>query len=82
MKNFTRKLIGVVMILMMMFVFIDTESFAEKDTFVIGMEANYAPFNWSQSTDANGAYPIENSKGEYANAVSYTHLTLPTTPYV
>ena len=55
------------MILMMMFVFIDTESFAEKDTFVIGMEANNAPFNWSQSTDANGAYPIENSKGEYAN---------------
>ena len=67
MKNFTRKLISVLMILMMMFVFIDTESFAEKDTFVIGMEGNYAPFNWSQSTDDNGAYPIENSKGEYAN---------------
>ena len=67
MKNFTRKLISVLMILMMMFVFIDTESFAEKDTFVIVMEANYAPFNWSQSTDENGAYPIENSKGEYAN---------------
>ena len=67
MKNFTRKLISVLMILMMMFVFIDTESFAEKDTFVIGMEGNYAPFNWSQSTDENGAYPIENSKGEYAN---------------
>lgn len=67
MKNFTRKLISVLMILMMMFVFIDTESSAEKDTFVIGMEANYAPFNWSQSTDENGAYPIENSKGEYAN---------------
>lgn len=67
MKNFTRKLISVLMILMMMFVFIDTESFAEKDTLVIGMEANYAPFNWSQSTDENGAYPIENSKGEYAN---------------
>ena len=67
MKNFTRKLISVLMLLMMMFVFIDTESFAKKDTFVIGMEANYAPFNWSQSTDENGAYPIENSKGEYAN---------------
>lgn len=67
MKNFTRKLISVLMILMVIFAFIDTESFAEKDTFVIGMEANYAPFNWSQSTDENGAYPIENSKGEYAN---------------
>ena len=63
MKNFTRKLVSVVMILMMMLVFTNSESFADKDTFVIGMEANYAPFNWSQSTDENGAYPIENSKG-------------------
>lgn len=33
----------------------------------IGMEANYAPFNWSQPTDANGAVPIVNSPGEFAN---------------
>lgn len=33
----------------------------------VGMEVNYAPFNWSQSTDANGAVPVANSPGEYAN---------------
>ncbi|WP_040408079.1 ABC transporter permease subunit [Allofustis seminis] len=33
----------------------------------VGMEANYAPFNWSQPNDENGAVPISNSKGEYAN---------------
>ncbi|MDO4670771.1 MAG: ABC transporter substrate-binding protein/permease [Aerococcus sp.] len=33
----------------------------------VGMEANYNPFNWSQPDDSNGAEPIANSKGEYAN---------------
>lgn len=33
----------------------------------IGMEANYAPFNWSQTHDGAGGYPIANSPGEYAN---------------
>lgn len=36
-----------------------------SDTFTIGMEAGYPPFNWSQSTDANGAVPIEGTN-EYA----------------
>lgn len=35
--------------------------------FRIGLEANSAPFNWSQTTDANGAVPIANSPGEYVN---------------
>ncbi|MDO4681056.1 MAG: ABC transporter permease subunit [Aerococcus sp.] len=33
----------------------------------VGMEANYSPFNWSQPDDSNGAEPIANSTGEYAN---------------
>ena len=32
----------------------------------VAMEAAYAPFNWTQTTDANGAYPIAGTK-EYAN---------------
>ena len=28
----------------------------------VGMEANYAPFNWSQSDNSNGAVEIEKSK--------------------
>lgn len=33
----------------------------------VGMEANYAPFNWSQTSATNDAVPIANSQGEYAN---------------
>lgn len=33
--------------------------------FVVGLEANYPPFNWTQLTDENGAIKIEES-GEYA----------------
>ncbi len=33
----------------------------------IGMEVNYSPFNWSQPSVDNGAVPVSNSKGEYAN---------------
>lgn len=40
---------------------------AQTGVLVVGMEANYAPYNWSQTTDANNAYPIANSAGEYAN---------------
>ncbi|MFC3932175.1 ABC transporter permease subunit [Streptococcus dentapri] len=32
----------------------------------VGMEAAYAPFNWTQNNDSNGAVPIEGSK-QYAN---------------
>ncbi|QNQ81058.1 ABC transporter substrate-binding protein/permease [Lactobacillus sp. PV034] len=32
----------------------------------IGMEANYPPYNWTQTNDANGAVPIDGSK-QYAN---------------
>ena len=30
-----------------------------NDQFRVGMEAGYAPFNWSQQTDANNALPIQ-----------------------
>lgn len=33
----------------------------------VGMEANYAPFNWSQTTSSDNAIEISNSPGEYAN---------------
>ena len=26
----------------------------DKDTFVVGLEAGYAPFNWTQMDDSNG----------------------------
>ena len=39
----------------------------EEGVFTVGMEANYAPFNWSQTSPSNGAVEINNSPGEYAN---------------
>ncbi len=36
-------------------------------TLKIAMECNYAPFNWTQMTDANGAVPIANASNMYAN---------------
>lgn len=39
-----------------------------KGTLKVAMECAYAPYNWSQLTDANGAVKIANSKaGLYAN---------------
>ncbi|HHY72130.1 MAG TPA: transporter substrate-binding domain-containing protein [Bacillus bacterium] len=34
---------------------------SEQGTFKIGLEAGYAPFNWTQMDDSNGAVPIEGS---------------------
>lgn len=37
----------------------------ESETFTVGMEAGYAPFNWTQSDDANSGVKIDGTK-EYA----------------
>ena len=33
----------------------------------VGMECAYAPYNWTQMDDSNGAVPIANNPGAYAN---------------
>ena len=38
----------------------------EAGVLTVAMECNYAPYNWSQSDDSNGAVPISGSN-EYAN---------------
>lgn len=38
---------------------------AEKGTFIVGMEAGYPPFNWTQMDDSKGAVAIDGSQ-EYA----------------
>lgn len=42
-----------------------TEDGEGKKVLKVGMEAGYAPFNWTQQTDANGAVKISGS-AEYA----------------
>lgn len=61
MKKFTLTLI---MALAVMFGGVSSAS--ADDYLRVGMEAAYAPFNWTQNDDANGAVPIDGSK-QYAN---------------
>ena len=39
----------------------------EDGVLTVGMECAYAPYNWTQMDDANGAVPISNVPGAYAN---------------
>ena len=38
----------------------------EDGVFTIAMECAYAPYNWTQTDDSNGAVPIKDSS-DYAN---------------
>ena len=39
----------------------------EDGVLTVGMECAYAPYNWTQMDDSNGAVPIVNNPGTYAN---------------
>ena len=39
----------------------------EDGTLTISMECAYAPYNWTQHDDSNGAVPIKDAAGDYAN---------------
>ncbi len=39
----------------------------EDGILTVGMECTYAPYNWTQMDDSNGAVPISNVPGAYAN---------------
>ena len=43
------------------------KSGVEDGVLTIAMECAYAPYNWTQSDDSNGAVPISNVPGSYAN---------------
>ncbi len=45
----------------------EVKSGVEDGVFTIAMECAYAPYNWTQSDDSNGAVPIANVHGSYAN---------------
>ncbi|MBQ6503038.1 MAG: transporter substrate-binding domain-containing protein [Flexilinea sp.] len=44
-------------------VFAVTGVVSAQDTFTVGLECNYAPFNWTQVDDSNGAVPISGGMG-------------------
>ena len=60
MKNNNIAIILSIIVVMCMAVF---GSVSAKDTFTVGLECNYAPFNWTQTDDANGAVPISGGMG-------------------
>ena len=39
----------------------------EDGVLTVAMECAYAPYNWAQTDDSNGAVPIANVEGSYAN---------------
>lgn len=39
----------------------------DSNVLKVGMECNYAPYNWSQEDDSNGAVPIKNVDNMYTN---------------
>jgi len=40
---------------------------SNNNVLTVGMECAYAPYNWTQMDDSNGAVPIVNNPGTYAN---------------
>ncbi|MBP3539297.1 MAG: transporter substrate-binding domain-containing protein, partial [Oscillospiraceae bacterium] len=44
-----------------------TATGVEDGVLTVAMECAYAPYNWTQSDDSNGAVPISNVPGSYAN---------------
>ena len=75
-----KKLLLVVVLLMMLTVIFsplsvvaqaapadDLQTVVERGVLRVGMEAGYAPYNYRQTTDANGAVAIYNQNGEFAN---------------
>ena len=45
----------------------DLQTVVERGVLRVGMEAGYAPYNYRQTTDVNGAVAIANQNGEFAN---------------
>ena len=65
-----KKLRNIFLLLVLSFVIFINDSYAadnKKEVLRIGMEVNYAPFNFSETDDINGGVAIKNSPGEYAN---------------
>ncbi|MBQ9196964.1 MAG: transporter substrate-binding domain-containing protein [Clostridia bacterium] len=67
MKRMFAALIALMMTLSLTSALADVPSGVEDGVLTIAMECAYAPYNWTQSDDSNGAVPIANVPGSYAN---------------
>ena len=66
-----KKLIALTMALVMLLALAacggGVKSGVEDGVLTVGMECAYAPYNWAQTDDSNGAVPISNVPGAFAN---------------
>ena len=67
MRRMFSVLIALMMTLSLTAALADVPSGVEDGVLTIAMECAYAPYNWTQSDDSNGAVPIANVPGSYAN---------------
>ena len=67
MKRILALLVAVMMMVSCCTALADSEPTGVEDgVFTIAMECAYAPYNWTQTDDSNGAVPIKDSS-DYAN---------------
>ncbi|WP_276882515.1 ABC transporter substrate-binding protein/permease [Anaerococcus tetradius] len=62
-----KKILRMMLAIVLLFTPFCRANASQEDTFRVGMEVNYAPYNFSEVDDKNGGYPVANSKGEFAN---------------
>ncbi len=67
MKKIIAMALAIMMVLSMAACGGGAKSGVEDGVLTVGMECAYAPYNWTQTDDANGAVPIANVPGAYAN---------------
>ena len=67
MKKIIAMLLTIVMMLSLAASGGGAQTGVEDGVLTVGMECAYAPYNWTQTDDSNGAVPIANVPGAYAN---------------
>ncbi len=67
MKKIIAMMMAMIMVLSMAACSGGQNSGVEDGVLTVGMECAYAPYNWAQTDDSNGAVPISNVPGAYAN---------------
>ena len=67
MKKIIAMTLAILMMLSMAACGSSEKSGVEDGVLTVGMECAYAPYNWAQTDDSNGAVPIANVPGAYAN---------------
>lgn len=67
MKKTIAILLALILVLPLYACSAESASGVEDGVLTVGMECAYAPYNWMQADDANGAVPISNVPGSYAN---------------